>query len=1143
MSINPFSPPKLNTKSTNKWLGYNETTINLALINLINISPHERVFVYITTNNQSANNIRKELILFNKDLISKIFILADWETLPYEQTPVHSDIISKRLNCLHKLTANKCKVLILPLTAAFIKTPPKSFINHQILKLKLNQLIDIDEFSSMLTNQDYTRVQEVHNRGEYTIKGSIVDVFPIAAKKPYRIDFYDNRVDSIRSFDPDTQTTITKVDNIHIFPTHEYNISNLSEASFMENWKKSCTAAYDKKAFSGILAKSLNILQNHLALLHSNLTDIFAYVPNNSLIIMPPDLDVLINEHWEFIEKSYKNPANTANLPTLAPEQVFISPAILNAKLNLHPRLYLDYDNNPDTIKIPDLQIKYRDSDPINNLKASLKTGLRILVCIDTNERAINFSTLLHTHGVKTKQIKNFNEFLHSNEGISLIIGHLSNPIYDNQQHLLICNESIFAKHIAEETHGRKGATKTTSDNILDLTNLEINDHVVHIEHGIGQYKGMQLVTNHNIETEYILLTYANDDKLYLPMHQIHLINKYVGNKSASIKKDKLGSSQWKSRCKKIQNQANDVAVELLDLYAKRELLSGHKFNINQKEYSIFCSAFPFNETPDQLTAIENIQHDMSINKPMDRLICGDVGFGKTEIAMRATFIAASNFKQVVIVVPTTILANQHKNTFSERFAAWAFRIQILTRQQSDKASKSILQDIEHGKIDVLITTHRLLYSQVKFKQLGLLVIDEEHRFGVSQKDKIKSWHPQVDILSLSATPIPRSLHMAMNALRDISIIASPPVKRLPIKTLVSEKTNDFIYEAILRESKRGGQIYFLHNEIRTINKIKDQLCQLIPSLSIKIAHGQMSEIQLEMIMTQFYQHEFQLLLCTTIIESGIDIPNANTIIINRADKLGLAQLHQLRGRVGRSHHQAYAYLFIPPKQQISKSALLRIESMQEYKSLGAGFQLAINDLEIRGAGDLLGDKQSGDVASVGLHLYTEMIKQASSSIKSGEIPNIDLTESHIDIKFSKEIEAFIPRNYILDIYTRLIFYKRISSAANMQNLDDIRLELIDRFGLYTNPMKNLFLIAEIRLISANKSIKQININSEHALVTFASNTAKIKHEPLFKLIQQYPQYFSLTSEYSIKFNLINQNQPPLILFLDKLRQFINTCT
>jgi transcription-repair coupling factor (superfamily II helicase) len=1006
---------------------------------------------------------------------------------------------------------------------------PTHYLQGTGLNLTVGERLDLNGFRKSLTSNAYRLVEQVTEHGEFAIRGSIIDLFPMGCELPFRIELFDDEVETIRSFDTDSQRSIEKLERIALLPATEFPLTPDAIEEFRRNWRgefsgmpKGCPV-YDDVG-RGIAAPGIEYFIPFFFEETACLTD---YLPNNATIFRLQESIKAAEKYWQDIGERYEQLSHDIVRPILKPQLAFFTVSDLFAKVNQFQQIEIQQnklDDKPQHINfasspLPDVNANHKLQNPLSKLQEYLSgTDNRVLFTAETAGRQEALLELFSHAEIKPTAVENWQDFLSSKANLCITTQPLDTGFVSDQEQLsLIAEAQIYGEKVLQRRR-RKQSTQDTDALIRNLAELRVGDPVVHLDNGVGRFQGMKTITTDGRSNEYLELHYASNAKLFVPVANLHLISRYTGTDPEHAPLHYLGSDSWEKAKKKAAAKVRDVAAELLDIYAKRSAATGFQFNADT-DYENFANNFPFEETPDQLNAIENVIKDMQGDKSMDRLVCGDVGFGKTEVAMRAAFIAASNSKQVAILSPTTLLTQQHYQNFKDRFANWPIRIETLSRFKTPKEQKQIIEGLEAGTVDIVVGTHKLLNKAIKYKDLGLLVIDEEQRFGVRQKEQIKALRANVDILTLTATPIPRTLNMAFSGIRDLSIIATPPARRLAVKTFINKRSNSTIKEAVLREILRGGQVYFLHNKVETIEKVAREISELVPEANVVIGHGQMSERQLEQVMSDFYHRKFNVLVSTTIIESGIDIPNANTIIIDRADKFGLSQLHQLRGRVGRSHHQAYAYLLIPDPKLMTKDAEKRLDAIASLKDLGIGFSLATHDLEIRGAGEILGDEQSGQMQEVGFSFYMSMLNRAVKALKRGEQINLEEPLDNgpeVDLRIS----AIIPEDYLADVHGRLTFYKRISNAKNEDELRELQVEMVDRLGLMPEPVKNLFAVTSIKLKAAKLGIKKLEANAKYGKIHF-NEKPNVDPAVIIKLIQTRPNFFKLLGQDKLRFELL----------------------
>ncbi len=1117
------------TQTKQIWGQLHGSSLALALAEYCQKTPGIKLL--IAQDNLSANQLQSELEFFlnPKQSEQELLFFPDWETLPYDQFSPHQDIISERLYTLSRIQQVSNAIIITSANTLMHRLCPPEFLNQYALMLKKGQKLDLEAFRNQLQQSGYHCVNKVLEHGEFALRGSIIDVYPMGSTRPFRIELFDDEIDSLREFDTETQRTIEKIPYINVLPAREFPLNEQSQTLFRRAFRElfpgnpSNCPIYEAISHGQFPAG----IEYYLPLFFDKTVSFFDYLPQDAKICLIENIQDNAEQFWQELTGRYEQRRYDISRPILEPTACFLNPIELLTKANEYQQLRLFHAasskkgavTNFDIAPAPELPIDRKTQEPLSRLREyCANTSRRYLIVVESAGRREVLLDLLKPSGILPKVQNSWHDFLKDTAPINITTGSLVTGCELTQSNtVLIVESQLFGE---QSTPQRRSTQKTVDPDLIirDMAELRLGAPVVHLQFGVGRYQGLQHIETNGTASEFLVLTYAGEDKIYVPVTSLHLISRYTGVDSEHAPLHKLGSDQWQKERKKAAEKIHDVAIELLDLYAKREAQPGHQYEVSQDEYARFASAFPFTETADQLQAIEQIMKDMASPKPMDRLICGDVGFGKTEVAMRAAFIAVQNNKQVCVLVPTTLLAGQHFESFRDRFADFAVNIELLSRFRSAKETEAVQASLKSGKVDIVIGTHKLFQSSIAFKNLGLLIIDEEHRFGVKQKEHIKALRTHVDILSMTATPIPRTLNMAMAGIRDISLMTTPPAKRLAIKTFWQEKKDATIREAILREILRGGQVFFLHNNVETIERISQDLQTLVPEAKVRIAHGQMRERELERVMSEFYHHRFNVLVCTTIIETGIDIPTANTIIIDRADKFGLAQLHQLRGRVGRSHHQAYAYLLTPNEKSLTSDAVKRLEAIVSLEDLGAGFTLATHDLEIRGAGELLGAEQSGNMHAIGFSLFMEMLDKAVSDLKAGKIPELS-APMHQGPEIDLRISAIIPEDYIGDIHNRLIMYKRISNAKDKQQLHELQIELIDRFGLLPAPVKHLLLITELKLKAQQMGIVKISASAQQGKLDF-NEKPSIDPGVLISLIQVHAKRYQMEGPQRLRFTL-----------------------
>jgi transcription-repair coupling factor (superfamily II helicase) len=1103
-----------------RWSGLHGAAIGLALASAQSrLLTQERpgVLLVVTEDASSARQLQQEMQFFGGNAL-KVLNFPAWETLPYDNFSPHQDIISERLAALAQLLSGEPCTLVLPVASLMNRLPPRDFIGGQVFDLNTGSRFDAHATRQKLENCGYRCVDTVSEHGEFALRGAVMDIFPAGSELPYRIDLFDNEIESLRSFDPETQRTIAKVSSIRLLPAREFLLTKEGINTFLDRWHDRFTHSNPKKSslYQDIAAGIPSPGSEYfLPLFFEQCAQLLDYLPDNCMIAQVGAIHHAAEKYQQDVRARYENLHLEQYRPLLKPHEAFVPTEELFAQLKQRATIEckLDYAEQAEDLgskTLPDLAVHARETHPLTQLQNFLQenTACRLLVCAESAGRAEAIHTLFAQNNLSLQNTSSWQGFLDSNKPLMLAQEALDRSLWLPDENILVLSESqLFGQQVLQKRR-RKQQVDAADNAIKHLSELSTGAPVVHIEHGVGRYQGLVSLDIGEHGGEFLHLRYAGEASLYVPVTSLHLVSRYGGTDPELAPWHRLGSEQWQKAKARAAQQVEDVAAQLLEIHARRAARSRPAFSFMDIEMQQFSADFPFEETPDQQTAIASVIADMLADKPMDRLVCGDVGFGKTEVAMRAAFLAALNHKQVAVLVPTTLLAQQHGENFRDRFAQWPVRIETISRFRTAKEQDAVLEKVADGQIDIIIGTHRLLQEDVRFKNLGLLVIDEEHRFGVKQKERMKALRAQVDILTMTATPIPRTLNMSMAGMRDLSIIATPPARRLAIKTFARVYDDATVKEAILRELLRGGQVYFLHNDVASIEKCAQDISELVPEARVVIGHGQMRERDLEQVMSDFYHQRFNVLVCTTIIETGIDVPNANTIIIERADKFGLAQLHQLRGRVGRSHHQAYAYLLTPDARNITSDAEKRLEAICHADVLGSGFLLASHDLEIRGAGELLGESQSGQIESIGFNLYMEMLERAVKNLKEGKAAGTNITGTQNN-EINLRIPALIPDDYLPDAATRLVLYRRISCAPDDDSLRDLQVEMIDRFGLLPEPVKNLFRQASLRLQLIQMGIEKLEANNNGLRVEFSSQT-QVDPFALVKLIQQYPTRYKL---------------------------------
>ena len=1148
----PLSPEFINKPGMkSQWGKLYGSALTLAISNLAQQSG--QFIILITSDMPSAQKLKYELSFFLQDSDLGILTLPDWETLAYDQFSPHQDIISERLATLYHLPNLKKGVLIVPLSTLMHRLMPVDYINNNTLLLDKGMTLDIAQFRRDLEKSGYRCVANVYEHGEFAVRGSIIDLYPMGSTLPYRLDLFDDEIDSIKTFDIETQRSINTIDSIHMMPAREFPLDKQSIEQFREQYRTILGGELTDSVIYNEVGQGISPagIEYYLPLFFAQTTTLFDFLPKKSVIVNFTDLEAVTDQFITDTEQRYEQYRHNVSHPILEPQHLFLKTDELFSHLKKYPRVIcqsFEFQEkagvfNFSSDKPPPLTIATQTATQIETaldkllqyVQSAKKQQQRILFCAETAGRRETLLELFKPYKIYPKNFDSWNSFQSSDKAMGICIAPLDEGLQLTDI-VLISESQLYGQQVMQRRR-RKNKSPDNDAIINTLAELQVGAPVVHEDNGVGRYLGLETITLGDETTEFLALEYAGGDKLYVPVASLHLISRYTGSNPDTAPLHKLGSGQWEKAKRKAREKIRDVAAELLEIYAQREAQQGFVYRYDEQQYHAFVSEFPFEETPDQQTAIENVITDMSGPRPMDRLVCGDVGFGKTEVAMRAAFLAVLGGKQVAILVPTTLLSQQHADNFQSRFAEWPIKIAGLSRFQTKKEQDVILKGIADGTIDIVIGTHKLLQDSIKYKQLGMVIIDEEHRFGVRQKDRFKKLRSKVDILTLTATPIPRTLNMSLAGIRDFSIIATPPARRLSIKTFVQQWSNDTIKEACQREIMRGGQIFVLHNNVQSIDKKARELSELIPEAKVDVAHGQMREKELERIMSDFYHQRFNILVCTTIIETGIDIPTANTIIIERADRFGLAQLYQLRGRVGRSHHKAYAYLTIPEKKLMSANALKRLEAIEAIEDLGAGFTLATHDLEIRGSGELLGEGQSGQIQEIGFTLYTDLLERAVKSLKEGKDPETE-TAAHHGTEIDMHIPALIPDDYLPDIHTRLVMYKRIANAQDDIALKDIQVEMIDRFGLLTDQIKNLFAVTSLKLRATPLDILSIDYSENGGRMIF-SDKPNIDPMKIINLIQTKSVLYKLDGNSKLRLLKMESDVPKQFQYLNNLLEHL----
>jgi transcription-repair coupling factor (superfamily II helicase) len=1080
---------------------------------------HDGLLVVVARDTHGAHQLESELRVFLDPELPLVHF-ADWETLPYDVFSPHPDIVSQRISTLYQLPSLRRGVVVVPVATLMQRVAPRRFIAGSSLVLKVGQSLQIEAERRRLDGAGYRHVPQVLEPGDYASRGALLDIFPMGSATPYRIELLDEDIDSIRGFDVESQRSLNRFDQVNLLPAREFPLTETATRDFRTRLRERFDIDPRRSPIYQDLREGVAPagIEYYLPLFFDQLDTLFDYMGDRALLAIEEGALESAAQFWKQVGLRHESRAHDIERPVLPPTELYLAPEALRAQLNLLARIELSAEPNPGSAHVlgaqpaPALPIQRKDADPARELRQFLAhyPG-RVLIASDSPGRREALREMLEGFALRPQSLPSWHAFLESDARLAITVAELDDGLATTEPPVVVLTERQLYGERVQQARRRKRAGRDPDTIIRDLGELSLGAPIVHEDHGVGRYLGLTKLEIGGEVGEFLSIEYAKGDKLYVPVANLHLVGRYTGAAPEMAPLHALNGEAWTRAKRRAAEKVRDAAAELLEIYARREARPGTSMPFDRASYEQFAAAFPFEETPDQSSAIESVIVDLQKPRPMDRVVCGDVGFGKTEVAVRGAFVAAHAGKQVALLVPTTLLAQQHFQNFSDRFAEWPIRVEVLSRFKTKKEIDEALRRIAAGQIDIVIGTHKLLQNDVRFKDLGLVIVDEEQRFGVRQKEQFKKLRAEVDLLTLTATPIPRTLNMAMSGLRDLSIIGTPPAHRVAVQTFVSTWDNALLKEAFQRELSRGGQIYFLHNEVETIEKMSRSLQELVPEARIRIAHGQMPEKELESVMLDFYRQRFNVLLCTTIIESGIDVPSANTIIIHRADKFGLAQLHQLRGRVGRSHHRAYAYLITPERKAMTADAEKRLEAIASLDELGAGFTLATHDLEIRGAGELLGEEQSGQIQEVGFSMYTEMLERAVAALKAGKIPDLesrDERRSEVELR----IAALIPDDYLPDVHTRLTLYKRIASANDDEELRELQVEMIDRFGLLPAQVKSLFAITAIKLRCQSLGIRKLDFDSKGGRLFFRAQP-DIDPMTIIRMIQTQPRIYTLDGQ------------------------------
>jgi len=1082
---------------------------------------HDGPLLVVARDNHEAHQMEADLhTLLGVGADLPVVPFPDWETLPYDQFSPHPDIVSQRLAALHRLPTLARGIVIVPVQTLMQRLSPLRHIVGGSFDYRVGQRLDFDAEKRRLEAASYRHVPQVLDPGDFAVRGGLLDVYPMGADAPLRIELLDDTIDSIRHFDPDSQRSLDRTDAVQLLPGREVPLDERSVERAMTLLRDRFDVDTRRSALYQDLKSGLAPagVEYYLPLFFEQTSTLFDYLRNNALPLLTDGFGEAAEAFWAQTRNRYEQRRHDIERPLLPPDELYLPPDGLREQLNQRARIEVcgaQHSRIAEALPLgeqplPPLPVAAKDAPAGEALKSFLgHYPGRVLIAADSPGRREALLEVLQAAELKPDVVADFGAFRAGKDRFAIAVAPLADGFALDDPRIAVLTERQLFPERATQAHRRKRTGREPEAIIRDLGELTEGAPIVHEDHGVGRYRGLIAMDVGGMPGEFLEIEYAKGDRLYVPVAQLHLISRYSGASVETAPLHSLGGEAWAKAKKKAAEKVRDVAAELLEIQARRQARAGLALHLDRAMYEPFAAGFPFEETPDQHHAIESVIRDLGSSQPMDRVVCGDVGFGKTEVAVRAAFAAASAGKQVAVLVPTTLLAEQHYRNFRDRFADWPLKVEVLSRFKTAKEIKAELEKLAEGKLDVIVGTHRLLQPDVKFKDLGLVIVDEEQRFGVRQKEALKALRANVHLLTLTATPIPRTLNMAMAGLRDLSIIATPPANRMAVQTFVTPWDAALLKEAFQRELSRGGQVYFLHNDVESIGRMQRELQELVPEARIGVAHGQMPERELEQVMLDFQKQRFNVLLCTTIIESGIDIPNANTIIMNRADKFGLAQLHQLRGRVGRSHHRSYAYLVVPDKRSITADAQRRLEAIASMDELGAGFTLATHDLEIRGAGELLGEDQSGQMAEVGFSLYTELLERAVRSIKAGHLPDVDLGQERRGAEVELNVPSLIPDDYLPDVHTRLTLYKRISSARDKEELRDLQVEMIDRFGLLPDPAKYLFATAELKLAANDMGIRKLELGEHGGRIVFE---AKPKIDPMavIQLIQKQPKLYTM---------------------------------
>ncbi len=1089
----------------------------------------QRLYVLVTEDARETERLSAELQFFAGEQLP-LLTLPDWEVLPYDLFSPHPDITSQRLRTLFELPGIKAGCLVVAGDVLMQRLPPRNYVQGRAFELAVGEALELEPFRQRLIEAGYVSVSQVASPGEYAVRGSLFDVYPMGTTSPLRIDLFDEEIEAIRRFDPDTQRSLDSLERVRLLPAREVPLDPDGVREFRRRFRTRfegdpTRASIYRGVSEGVAPAGIEF---YVPLFFDETATLFDYLPANAVLVHDAALTGALDKAWHDVEARYEERRHDIERPILPPPELFVRPDEIESKLTQFSSITLnpfkadtELTQTAGTTNFPstapqELRIDARAEQPFAPLDLFLNEFAgRVLIAADSPGRREVLQDMLRGHGYTITPVGGWEAFANGDAKLALTVAPGLQGLTLTEPRIAVISEGQLFGQRARQERRRKRAAADPEAILRDLQNLNPGAPVVHQEYGVGRYVGLQVMEIAGQSGEFLILEYLDGDRVYVPVQSLHLVTRYTGAAPESAPLHKLGTDQWARARRRAAEQVRDVAAELLDLYARRKAQQGLTLPLQEQEYQAFANAFPFEETEDQAEAIRAVLADLQSERPMDRIVCGDVGFGKTEVAMRAAFAAVEAGKQVAVLAPTTLLAQQHVTNFRDRFADWAVRVESLSRFGNSKETQATIEGIENGSVDIVVATHRLLHSHARFKDLGLIIVDEEHRFGVRDKERLQALRANVHVLTLTATPIPRTLNMALGGLRDLSLITTPPAERLAIKTFVIEWHGPTLREAALRELRRGGQIYFVHNEVKTIEKIAAEVQSLVPEASIRIGHGQMRERELEQLMVDFYHRRFDMLVCTTIIESGIDVPTANTIMINRADRFGLAQLHQLRGRVGRSHHRAYAYLIAPPRKALAGDAAKRLEAIESMEDLGAGFVLATHDLEIRGAGELLGEQQSGQMTEIGLAMYLDMLEQAVKALKEGRKPSLDrplAAETEVELR----LPAFLPESFVADVHVRLGLYKRIAAAESAEALDELNAEIYDRFGPLPAVAQNLLKVAKLKLAARALGIRRLDLGPSGGTVTFEEHN-QLDPAAVVRMIQKNPREYRLEGSLKLR--------------------------